>query len=330
MAPTMRRRSTLAWLAAGGLLPLAAQVATAADAKFPERPITLVVPNAAGGAADNLARAFAEELAGRLGQPVVVENVGGASGALGALRVLRATPDGHTLLFGTTSDMVVTPIANRAAGYAPRDFTPIAKVGITQMVLVARPGLGVTSLDQLVALARQKPDGLTVGTTGTASLQAFAAVALQRAAGIDLLGVPYKGGAPLMNDLLAGQVDLAIAALPGALPHVRAGKLVALGLLSDKRAAAAPDIPTVNESAAVKGVQIEIWAALAGPPKLPAPVVDAIARATTVLLTDKAFVERRAKVGDQTPPVESPAEFARFLAAEEQRFRTLATGMKLE
>jgi len=326
MAPTIRRRSTLAWLAAGSLLPLGA----AADSKFPERPITLVVPNAAGGAADNLARAMAEELAGRLGQPVVVENLGGASGALGAQRVLRANPDGYTLLFGTTSDMVVTPIANRAAGYAPRDFTPITKVGVTQMVLLARPGLGVTTVDQLVALARQKPNGLSLGITGSASLQAFAAVALQRAAGVDLLGVPYKGGAPMLNDLLAGQVDLGIAALPGALPHVRAGKLVALGLLSEKRATAAPDIPSVNESASVKGVQVEIWAALAGPPKLPAPVVDTIARAATAMLTDKAFAERRAKMGDQTPPVESTAEFARFLAAEEQRYRALATGMKLE
>jgi tripartite-type tricarboxylate transporter receptor subunit TctC len=330
MSLSTHRRAALARIAAASLPGLFATAATAADGKFPERPITLVVPNAAGGAADNLARAFAEELAGRLGQPVVVENVGGASGALGALRVLRAAPDGHTLLFGTTSDMVVTPIANRSAGYAPRDFTPIAKVGITQMLLVARPGLGVASVDQLVALARQKPDGLSVGITGNASLQAFAAVAMQRAAAIDLMGVPYKGGAPLLNDLLGGQVDLAILALPGALPHVRAGKLVALGLLSDKRAAAALDIPAVNESSAVKGVQIEIWAALAGPPKLPAAVVDALARATATLLGDKAFVERRAKVGDQTPPVETPAEFARFLAAEEQRFRTLATGMKLE
>jgi tripartite-type tricarboxylate transporter receptor subunit TctC len=151
--------------------------------------------------------------------------------------------------------MVVTPIANPSAGYATRDFTPIAKVGLTPMALVARPGLGVATVDQLVAQAKARPNGLTLGITGSASLQAFAAVALQRAAGVDLLAVPYKGGAPLLNDLLGGQVDLAvIAALPGAMPHVRAGKLVALGLLSDKRATAAPDIPTVNESASVKGV----------------------------------------------------------------------------
>ncbi len=319
------RRALLAALAGAAF-----GTAAWADTKYPERPVTLVVPYAAGAATDNLARAFAEELAARLGQPVIVENLGGASGMLGAQRVLRSSPDGYTLLFGTTSDMVVTPIANRSAGYTTKDFTPVAKVGVTQMVVVTKPGLGLTHIDQLVALARQKPNGLSLGTTGTASLQAFAAVALQRAAGIDLLGVPYKGGAPMLNDLLAGQLDLGVTTLPTALAQLKGGKLVALGLLSDKRAAAAPDIPTVNESQAVKGVNIEIWAALAGPPKLPAAVLEILSRAAQSLLTDKAFIERRAKNGDQTPPFEVPAEFGRFLASEEQRYRTLATGLKLE
>jgi len=203
-------------------------------------------------------------------------------------------------------------------------------VGVTQMVLLARPGLGVNTADQLVALARQKPGAISIGTTGNVSLQAFAAVGLQRAAGIDLLGVPYKGGAPLMNDLLAGQIDVGVVVLPGAVGQVKAGKLVALGVLSDKRAAAAPEIPSVDETQSVKGVHIEIWAALAGPPKLPPAVVDTLSRAVQSLLTDKAFIERRAKGGDQTPPFESPADFARFLAAEEQRYRGLATGLKLE
>jgi len=326
MRTNLRARRALAVLLAWTLCTAGAL----AQGRFPERPVTLIVPNAAGGAADNLARSFAEELSTRLGQPVVVENVAGASGALAAQRVLRSAPDGYTLLFGTTSDMVVTPIANRNASYSPRDFAPIAKVGVTQMVLLARPGLGATTADQLVTLARQKPGGLSVGTTGNASLQAFAAVGLQRAAGIDLLGVPYKGGAPLMNDLLAGQIDVGVAALPTALGQIKAGKLLALGILSEKRAAAAQDIPTVDESQTLKGVHIEIWAGLAGPPKLPATVVDTISRAVQSLLTDKAFIERRAKGGDQTPPFESPADFARFLAAEEQRYRGLATGLKLE
>ncbi len=326
--PTTRRLLLAAsLLPALGALPLSA---LAQAATYPERPITLVVPNAAGGAADNLARSIAEELAQRLKQPVLVENVGGASGALGAQKVLRAAADGYTLLFGTTSDMVVTPIANRSAGYAVKDFTPIAKVGVTPMTLVARPGLGVQTVDQLVALARSKPNGLSIGTTGHASLQAFAAVALQRAAGIDLLGVPYKGGAPLLNDLLGGQIDLGVLTLPGALAQARAGKLVMLGLLWPQRAGSAPDMPTVNESASAKGVSVEIWAALAGPPGLPAPVVDRLSRAVQEMLADKAFAERRAKQGDMAVPFAPPAEFGRFLQAEDERYRTLASGLKLE
>ena len=326
MPTFLPRRRALAGLLAAALAPHTAR----AQGRYPDKPVTLIGPNAAGGAADNLARAFAEELAPRLGQPVVVENVGGASGALGAQRVLRAAADGHTLLFGTTSDMVVTPIANRVAGYAPGDFTPIAKVGVTPMMLVARPGLGVSSVDQLVALARRQANALSVGTTGNASLQAFAAVSLQRAAGIDLLGVPYKGGAPLVNDLLAGQIDLAVTALPTVLAHVRAGKLVALGVGSDLRGAGAPEIAPGHAGGGVKGVAMEIGAGRAGPRGLPAPVLETVSRAVQALLTDKAFIERRARNGDTTPPFQPPAEFARFLAAEEQRFRALATGMKLE
>lgn len=323
-----RRRVVLAAMAA---MAMAAFTGMAlAQAGYPDKPITLVVPNAAGGAADNLARSIAEELTKRLGQPVVVENTGGASGAIGAQRVLRSTPDGYTLLFGTTSDMVVTPIANRAAGYGVRDFTPIAKVGVTPMTLVARPGLGATTLDQLVELARRKPNGLSVGTTGTASLQAFATVALQRAAGIDLLGVPYKGGAPLLNDLLGGQLDLGVLTLPAALAQVRSGKLVMMGVLADKRPSSAPDLPTVNESQSVKGVVVEIWAAIAGPANLPAPVVERLGKAVQAVLADADFTARRAKLGDMAVPYQTPADFGRFLLAEDERYRSLATGLKLE
>ncbi len=323
--PGRRRLLAAATLASLGLR---APRAAASDAR--DRPITLVVPNAAGGAADNLARSLAVELARHLGQPVIVENIGGASGALGAQRVLRSAPDGQTLLFGTTSDMVVTPIANRAAGYSVRDFTPIAKVGVTPMTLSARPELGVRHIDELVALARQRPNGLSVGTTGNASLQAFAVQALQRAAGIDLLGVPYKGGAPLLNDLLAGQIDLGVMTLPAALGQVRAGKLVMLGLLSAERHASAPDLPTVNESRSVRGVSVEIWAALAGPPGLPAAVVERLNRAVQAALTDPAYSERRARSGDVTVPPAPAAAFGAFLLAEDERYRALATGLKLE
>jgi tripartite-type tricarboxylate transporter receptor subunit TctC len=330
--PTHPNRRPLLGLAVATvvLATLGVSAPAALAQTWPDKPITLVVPNAAGGAADSLARSMAEELGKRLKQTIVVENVGGGSGAIGALKVLRAPADGYTLLFGTTSDMVVTPIANKAAGYSPRDFTPIAKVGTTPMTFLARPGLNVSSVDQLVALAKQKPGSLTLGTTGNASLQAFAAVSLMRAAGIELLTVPYKGGAPIMNDLLGGQLDLAISAMPQALPQVRGGKLVMLGLLTEQRNASAPEQPTVNESKSVKGVAVEIWAALAGPPKLPPAIVETLNRAVQDVLRDKEYSERRAKLGDMPVPPASAAEFARFMASEETLYRGLATGIKFE
>jgi tripartite-type tricarboxylate transporter receptor subunit TctC len=316
-------------LARFALVALVATLAQAAQA-WPDKPITLVVPNPAGGAADNLARGFAEEMAKRLKQPVVVENVGGASGALGAQKVLRAPADGYTLIFGNTSDMVVTPIANPSAGYATKDFTPVALVGLTPMALVARPGLGVANVDALVAQAKARPNGLTVGTTGASSFQAFATVALQKAAGIDLLAVPYKGGAPLTTDLLGGQIDLAVMAMPGAMPHVRAGKLTLLGLLIDKRLPSAPELPTVNEGATVKGVNMQIWAGIGGPPGLPVSIVETLNATVRDILTDKEFNDRRIRNGDLPVTPMSAAEFGRFLGTEVEKFRALATGMKLE
>ena len=318
-----------AWvsLCSFAVLPLGA---SAQPAAYPQRPITFVVPNAAGGAADNLARSFAEELGRKLGQVVVVENLGGASGALAAQKVLRSAPDGYTLLFGTTSDMVVTPIANKSAGYASKDFTSIVKVGTTPMALVARTNLGVTNAEQLVALARQKPGSLSMGVTGTASVQAFAAVALQRAAKIDLISVPYKGGAAAMTDLMGGQIDLAVLALPGVLGQVRTGKVQMLGVLAEKRSPLAADFPTVGETPAFKGVVTEIWAAIAGPSGLPEAVTDKISSAAKAVLEDAQYIQQRAKLGDTSVPYTSPAAFARFVAEEDARYRELASGMKLE
>lgn len=324
-APSLwTRRHVLAGMAA---LPLA-PVSTAWAQTYPERPITLVVPNAAGGALDSLARSIADELGKHLKQSIVVDNQGGASGAIAAQKVLRAQPDGYTLLFGSTSDMVVTPVANRQAGYVPGDFLPIARVGTTPMCLVARPGLPVKSMDELAALVRKPGTSLTVGTTGTQSLQAFAAVALAQELKADFVTVPYKGGAPMMNDLLGGQLDLAAVALPSVLGQVRAGKLRMLGLLSEQRSPLLPDVPTVNESQAIKGVVIEIWAALAAPGKLPAPIAEKLHGAVMELLRDKDFSDRRMKLGDMPVAPASLEEFRRFVVAEERRFTALAPALR--
>lgn len=314
------RRQLITALASLPLCPLTPAWGQA----YPERPVTFVVPNAAGGALDNLARGIAEEMGKRLKQSVVVDNQGGASGAIAAQKVLRAQPDGYTLLFGSTSDMVVTPIANRQAGYAPGDFTPIARMGSTPMCLVARPGLAASSIDELAALVRKPGTSLSVGTTGNQSLQAFAAVAMAQALQAEFLMVPYKGGALLMNDLLGGQLDLAAVALPTVIGHVRSGKLRMLGLLSEQRSPLLPEVPTVNESQAVKGVVVEIWAAIAAPGRLPAPVAEKLHAVAMELLRDKEFSERRMKLGDMPVPPASMEELRRFIAAEERRFAALA------
>jgi len=290
------------------------------------KPITLVVPNPVGGATDQLARIFAEELSKRLKQTIIVSNIGGGSGAIGAKRVLHALPDGQTLLFGTTSDMVVTPITNSAAGYRPADFTPVAMIAKTPMALVARVGLKINTVDELVRHARHVPKTLTLGFTGGASLQALAAAAFTTAARIDLVAVPYRGGAQIITDLLGGQIDLAITALPGVLDLTRKGDLVMLGILSDARSPAAPDVPTVNESVAIEGVTVEIWAGLAGPPKLPQGIVERINRAVQDVLTDKSLRDRRVQSGDVFAQPASAAAFRDFLAEEESHYRGLAAG----
>jgi tripartite-type tricarboxylate transporter receptor subunit TctC len=318
-------RATTRLLAAIAFSLIAMASASSTD-EYTGKPITLVVPNPVGGGTDQLARILAEELSKRLKQTIIVSNIGGGSGAIGAKRVIHALPDGQTLLFGTTSDMLVTPITNSAAGYSPADFTPVAMIGKTPMALVARAGLGIKTVDELVRHARHVSKPPTLGFTGGASLQAFAAAAFTTAARIDLVAVPYRGGAQIVTDLMGGQIDLAIIALPGVLDLTRRGDLVMLGILSDARSPAAPDVPTVNESVAVKGVAVEIWVGLAGPPRLPQGIVDRINRAVQEILTDKAMRDRRSQIGEVLAQPGSAAVFRDFLAEEEGRYRALAAG----
>jgi tripartite-type tricarboxylate transporter receptor subunit TctC len=324
ISPRRRQFITLATLSTLGI------TSRVRAQSYPSKPVTLIVPSAAGGAADSISRAVSDELGKRLKQPVIVENVGGGSGAIGVQKLMRAAPDGYTVLIGNTTDLVVTPIVNRSAGYLPRDYTTIAKLGGTHLSLVVRPGLNVKTTDELVSLARSKPDALTIGLTGTTSLQAFAAAAFVRATGIKLVTVAYKGGAPLLIDLMGGQVDLAITALPGVQSYVSSGKLVALAVLSPQRAPSAPDIPTVDESTTAKGVHVGIWAALVAPPKLPPEIRRTLYEALDDVLRDKAFIDTRAKMGDQLVPPAGSDELAQLLASEEIRFRALAAGMKFE
>jgi len=199
-------RQFAAALVATALFPLAPAQAES----YPNHAITLIVPGVAGGAADSMARRLAEHLGKRLNQTIIVEDVGGASGALAAQRVLRAAPDGYTLMFSTPSEMILSPLSNEHLKYKLTDFTPIGKIFETPMVIVARSDLNIRGVDHLVRLARVQSDLFTVGMTGATSFQALYVAALEQAAAIHFVEVPYQGGPAVLQDLLGGRVDLAV------------------------------------------------------------------------------------------------------------------------
>lgn len=314
------RRSLLAALA------MAAAAPQAWSQSYPDKPITLVVPYPAGASVDRIGRVLALELGKRLGKPVVVENIGGASGTIGAKRVQRAPADGYTLLVGSVNDLIVGPAALKA-GYSVRDFTPIAKLSTNSTALVAHPGLPASNVDELAALAKRSGKPLLIGATGAAMMQTIGGKLVADAAGFEVTPVVYKGGAPLLNDLAGGQVQVATIALTGALPMIRAGKLKVLGVISAQRDHTAPDIPTVNEGKTVKGVEADLWTGLFGPADMPAPVVARLAAAMREILADPAYREGEFKAGSIAAEPVDPRRFQQSLENEEKRLQPLLANL---
>lgn len=296
---------------------------------FPSRPITLVVGNVAGGAADNLARNLALHLGKRLNQSVVVENVSGAAGSIAAQKVARSAPDGYTLMV-VGSDLVINPITTKNAGYTLRDFSAVATSGRTPLTLIAKPSLPVRDFEELVALSRKSPRSISIGLTGIASIAAISASTLEQEGRFEWLHVQYKGGAQAITDLMAGNIDLVITALPASLGSIQSGKVKLLGLLSEQRSPAFPDFPTVNESRSVKGVDIDIWGAVVGPAKMDPATLGLLNRAFQDVTREPAYVETQRAQGSRIFPPMNPEEVARFFAQEDAKYRQIASRMKLE
>lgn len=324
MKLSVHRRSLLA------ALLLAAAVSPARSQSYPDKPITLVVPYPAGASVDRIGRALAAELSKRLdNKPVVVENVGGASGTIGAKKVQRAPADGYTLLLGSVNDLMVGPAALKS-GYSVRDFTPIAKLSTNSTVLVAHPGLPANNIDELTALAKRGREPLLLGATGTAMMQTIGGTLVADAAGFKVSHVVYKGGAPLLTDLVGGQVQVGTIALTGALPMIRAGKLKALGIISAHRDPTAPEIPTVNEGKTVNGAEADLWTGLFGPAGLPAPVVTRLASAMREVLSDTSYREAEFKAGSIPSEPADPQSFQQYLLHEEARLRAVLVNLKAD
>ena len=299
---------------------------------YPSKTVTLLVPYAPGGGHDAMARIVAEKLGPRLGQTVVVENKPGAAGMIGTEQVVRAAPDGYTLLFSSPAEIVVAPSVYKTMRYDPvKDLTPITQVGDTPLVLMAHPSVGVKTVAELIAKAKREPGKLSFGTAGTGSSQHLAGAWINNLAGIDLQHVPYKGAGPATNDLLGGNVPLGILGMAPVLKHIQAGRIVALAVMTPKRVDWAKDTPTVAETPGMEGFQANHWMGLLGPAGMPPDVVARLQAEVAAVLAMPEVRERLRGLG--IDPVGSGTEdFRRFLAEERERFAKMfkLTGLKQE
>jgi tripartite-type tricarboxylate transporter receptor subunit TctC len=306
-----------------------AGAALAADT-YPSRPVRLIVPNAAGGNADIVGRIVAEGLTTRMGVQFIVDNRPGASTIIGTELVVKAAPDGYTLLLAAKTFAVNPSLVAKLPYDTLRDLVPISLVAQTPQVLAASATVPVKSVKDLIALARAKPGTLNYGSTGVGSSANMAGALLSVLAGIQLVHVPYKGTAQLLTETMAGHLHLAIPSLTSSLPHIRSGKLRALGVTSSTRSAQFPELPTIAE-AGVPGYQSVIWNGVMAPRATPQGVLDRLNREVAAAMRAPEAVQRYSGLGAETLS-STPAEFAKFLRAEiEQNARVIReSGLKAE
>jgi tripartite-type tricarboxylate transporter receptor subunit TctC len=315
---TTRRRLML-----GGLALPAALSRPALAQGFPARPVTWVVPSAAGGITDTTARLIAQKMGAQLGQPVVVENRPGAGGTIGTDQVSRAPPDGYTLLYGTQNTHAVAPLLFPNLRYDPeRDFTPVWGLGAAVNLLVANPALPVRSVAELVAHAKAHPGRVNYASTGIGTGQHMAGELFQQVAGVRLTHVPYAGFQQALNDLAAGRMDVMFDYALTALPHAREGRLRALAVTATERLAVAPEVPTIGE-AGLPGAEMMGWAGVYVPALTPAPVVKRLAEAVSAAMRDPAVVEMFDRTGTIRWADKSGDDMRRVLAEEVPRAREL-------
>ena len=288
---------------------------------YPSRPVTMVVPFPAGGSTDTIGRILAEGMRGPLGQSIIIENVGGASGNLGVGRVARAAPDGYSLILGSWPTHVLNA-AIFTLPYDPlTDFEPVSLVAAQPLFIIAKKSMAANNLKELIAWLKANPGKATQGTAGRGGASHVAGVFFQTASGTKFQSVPYRGAAPAMQDLLSGQIDMMIDLAASAMPQVRAGNVKAYAVTSKTRLAAAPDVPTVDE-AGLPGFYVLSWHAIWVPKGTPQPIIAKLNAAAAAALADPTVRKRLADVGqDVYPPDQlTPDAMRAYQKAEAEKW----------
>ena len=298
---------------------------------FPSRPLRIVVPFAAGGATDLIARVVGQKLTESMGQPVVIDNRPGASGMIGADAVAKAAPDGYTLLMGSTAEVAINPSLYAKMAYDPdKDLVPVTLAGITPLILVVNPASPYKSVADIVADAKAHPGRVSFASAGNGSVQHLSGELLKVLTSTDMVHVPYKGAAPALTDVLSGQVTMFFSGMPPAMPHVKSGKLRALAVTTPARSPAAPDVPTMAE-AGIAGFDISNWFGVLAPAGTPRDVLDRLNAEVVKALAQPAVKARLAEQGAEAVG-DTREAFAAFIQSEKAKYAKLikVSGAKAE
>jgi tripartite-type tricarboxylate transporter receptor subunit TctC len=300
-----------------------------AFAAFPEKPITIVVPTAAGGANDAMARVIGQSLSTLLKQPVIVENKAGANGSIASEAVAKAVPDGHTLMLGYIATHAMNPSLQKLRYDPVKDFEAVGLVGHSPVLMVVNPSVKAANARELVALVKATPEKFSYASAGNGTAPHFAAELFKQSTGLTgVLHVPYRGSAPAVNDTIAGQTQIMFPSLFTAVSFVKGGKLKAIGVAGTKRSALLPDVPTLQEQG-VPNVDVSQWYAIFAPAKTPKPVVDQLNKALNAVLSDPAVVK---KLEDHGADVETstPEQLRTFVQQEQVKWKKVVELGKLK
>jgi tripartite-type tricarboxylate transporter receptor subunit TctC len=301
------------------LLVLAPTTGHTADA-YPTKPLRMVITFPAGGPTDVVVRLITQRLTDEWGHPVIIDNRGGAGGIVGTEIVARAAPDGYTLLVGTAGGMTINPALHPRLSYDPfRDFAPVGMLVRNPQILVAHPSVAAKNLKELVALAKEKPGQLNFASAGSGTATHLGLELLKLTTGMQVVHVPYKGGAPAVADLIGGQVQLLWVSIPSVLPHIKAGRLRALAVSTAKRSASAPEVPTVAESG-YPGFEYSNWNALFAPAKTQQAQIRKINSSVMKALKEPDIAQRLSTQGAEPAPG-TPEELARYMRVDHERWK---------